>query len=45
MDIADIKLSELSDSELLEAQKSINKFLISLKTEYADAKKKEEERS
>lgn len=45
MDIADIKLSELSDNELLEAQKSVEKFLTSVKAEYVDAKKKEEERS
>lgn len=45
MNVPDIKLSEFSDLELLEAQKSVEKFLKNLKNDLADAKKKGEEKS
>lgn len=38
-------MSDFSNDELLEAQISVEKFLKILNTEYADAKKKEEENS
>lgn len=45
MNIADIKMSDFSNEELLVAQDSVEKFLKVLNNEYVDAKKKEEEHS
>lgn len=45
MNISDINMSDFTNEELLVAQSSVEKFLKGLNTEYADAKKKEEENS